>query len=61
MAADITDQLLSTQQVTVQKKTVIQIINCHNITITLSDASIMNSVQILTQTLNVLLVEAGIL
>nr|MDF9459324.1 spore coat protein [Bacillus pumilus] len=58
LAADITDQLLSTQQVTVQKKTVIQIINCYNITITLSDASIMNSVQILTQTLNVLLVEA---
>ncbi|MCA6608753.1 spore coat protein [Bacillus safensis] len=61
LAADITDQLLSTQQVEVQKKTVIQIINCYNITITLSDASIMNSVQILTQTLNVLLVEAGIL
>lgn len=59
--ADITDQLLSTQQVEVQKKTVIQIINCYNITITLSDASIMNSVQILTQTLNVLLVEVGIL
>ncbi|UXO89343.1 spore coat protein [Bacillus safensis] len=61
LAADITDQLLSTQQVEVQKKTVIQIINCYNITITLSDTSIMNSVQILTQTLNVLLVEAGIL
>ncbi|MFX0111577.1 spore coat protein [Bacillus pumilus] len=61
LAADITDQILATQQVTVQKKTVIQIINCHNITITLTDASIMNSVQILTQTLNVLLVEAGIL
>ncbi|GLF90907.1 spore coat protein V [Bacillus safensis] len=61
LAADITDQLLATQQVTVQKKTVIQIINCHNITITLSDASIMNSVQILTLILNVLLVEAGIL
>ena len=61
LAADITDQLVATQQVTVQKKTVIQIINCHNITITLSDASIVNSVQILTQTLNVLLVEAGIL
>ncbi|MFP7311642.1 spore coat protein [Bacillus safensis] len=61
LAADITDQLLAAQQVEVQKKTVIQIINCHNITITLSDASIMNSVQILTQTLNVLLVEAGIL
>ncbi|MGG1864105.1 spore coat protein [Bacillus safensis] len=61
LAADITDQLLAVQQVEVQKKTVIQIINCYNITITLSDASIMNSVQILTQTLNVLLVEAGIL
>ncbi|MFP7466142.1 spore coat protein, partial [Bacillus safensis] len=61
LAADITDQLLAAQQVEVQKKTVIQIINCYNITITLSDASIMNSVQILTQTLNVLLVEAGIL
>ncbi|MFW0809957.1 spore coat protein [Bacillus pumilus] len=61
LAADITDQLLATQQVTVQKKTVIQIINCYNVTITLSDSSIMNSVQILTQTLNVLLVEAGIL
>lgn len=61
LAADITDQLLATQQVTVQKKTVIQIINCHNITITLSDASIINSVQILTLILNVLLVEAGIL
>ncbi|WP_237739178.1 spore coat protein [Bacillus xiamenensis] len=61
LAADITDQLLAAQQVTVQKKTVIQIINCYNVTITLSDASIMNSVQILTQTLNVLLIEAGIL
>lgn len=61
LAADITEQLLAAQQVTVQKKTVIQIINCYNVTITLSDASIMNSVQILTQTLNVLLVEAGIL
>ncbi|AOZ87643.1 spore coat protein [Bacillus xiamenensis] len=61
LAADITEQLLAAQQVTVQKKTVIQIINCYNVTITLSDASIMNSVQILTQTLNVLLIEAGIL
>ncbi|MFJ5963753.1 MULTISPECIES: spore coat protein [unclassified Bacillus (in: firmicutes)] len=61
LAEEITDQLLSTQQVTVKKKTVIQIINCHNVTITVSDASILNSVQILTQTLNVLLVEAGIL
>ena len=61
LAGEITDRLLSTQQVTVQKKTVIQIINCYHVTITLSDASILNSVQILIQTLNVLLVEAGIL
>ncbi|OLP64852.1 hypothetical protein BACPU_21720 [Bacillus pumilus] len=61
LAQDITDQLLSTQQVAVQEKTVIQIINCYNVTITLSDESILNSVQILTQTLNVLLVAAGIL
>ncbi|MDM5297559.1 spore coat protein [Bacillus pumilus] len=61
LAQDITDQLLSTQQMAVQEKTVIQIINCYNVTITLSDESILNSVQILTQTLNVLLVAAGIL
>lgn len=61
LAGEITDRLLSTQQVTVQKKTVIQIINCYHVTITLSDTSTLNSVQILIQTLNVLLVEAGIL
>ncbi|MFS0655758.1 spore coat protein [Bacillus sp. 179-C3.3 HS] len=61
LAEEITNRLLSTMQVTFQHKTVIQIIHCSHVTITLSDVSILHSVQILTETMNVLLHVAGIL
>ncbi|MGE6631017.1 spore coat protein [Bacillus sp. NPDC077027] len=61
VADEILQQLFSFHQSVVQKNTVIQIIHCHNITITLSHTSILSSVQLLFQALNTLLVATDIL